>query len=263
MLEIRNLHKSLGGKHVLRGVNLVVEKGEALVVIGGSGCGKSVMLKHILGLMKPDQGSIHIDGRDIAKLTERELYGVRQQFGMLFQAAALFDSMTVADNVSFALDEHSKFSTAEKKEIVAKKLGIVGLPGVEKMFPADLSGGMKKRVALARAIAADPDFLLYDEPTTGLDPIMSDVINELIVKLKKTLKVTSIVVTHDMASARKIADRIAMLHEGTIRIHATPDEVYASDDPIVKRFINGQASEEQMKEVWGYTATQAGEGAKG
>jgi len=256
MLDITNLHKHLGGKHVLRGVNLHVETGEALVVIGGSGCGKSVMLKHILGLMKPDEGSIVIDGIDIAKVSERELNDVRKRFGMLFQGGALFDSMTVAENVSFALDEHTSIPTAQKAEIVSKKLEIVGLPGIEKMYPGDLSGGMKKRVALARAIAADPDFLLYDEPTTGLDPIMSDVINELIVKLKKTLKITSIVVTHDMASARKVADRMAMLDEGAIRIHATPAEIYASEDPVVKRFINGQASEEQLKEVWGYQATQ-------
>ncbi|MCC6739646.1 MAG: ABC transporter ATP-binding protein [Planctomycetia bacterium] len=254
MLEIRDLHKHLGGKHVLRGVNLTVPTGEALVIIGGSGCGKSVLLKHILGLFKPDSGQVLVDGEDTVPLPERELFRVRKRFGMLFQGGALFDSMTVADNVSFALDEHSKLPASEKLAIVQKKLAVVGLKGVEKVYPADLSGGMKKRVALARAIAADPDFLLYDEPTTGLDPIMSDVINELIVKLKTTLNVTTIVVTHDMASARKIADKMAMLHEGTIRIHATPDELYASDDDVVKRFINGLASVEQMKEVWGEEA---------
>ncbi len=254
MLEIRDLHKHLGDKHVLRGVNLTVPKGEALVIIGGSGCGKSVLLKHILGLFKPDKGSILVDGEDVVPLHERELFRVRKRFGMLFQGGALFDSMTVADNVSFALDEHSKLSAAEKLEIVKKKLAVVGLKGVENVYPADLSGGMKKRVALARAIAADPDFLLYDEPTTGLDPIMSDVINELIVKLKTTMSVTSIVVTHDMASARKIADKMAMLYEGTIRIHATPEQLYASEDEVVKRFINGLASEEQMREVWGEEA---------
>lgn len=254
MLEIRDLHKHLGGKHVLRGVNLTVPTGDALVIIGGSGCGKSVLLKHILGLFKPDSGQVLVDGEDTVPLPERELFRVRKRFGMLFQGGALFDSMTVADNVSFALDEHSKLSAAEKLEIVRKKLAVVGLKGVEKVYPADLSGGMKKRVALARAIAADPDFLLYDEPTTGLDPIMSDVINELIVKLKTMMNVTTIVVTHDMASARKIADKMAMLHDGTIRIHATPAELYASEDDVVKRFINGMASVEQMKEVWGEEA---------
>lgn len=254
MLEIRDLHKHLGGKHVLRGVNLTVPTGDALVIIGGSGCGKSVLLKHILGLFKPDSGQVLVDGEDTVPLPERDLFRVRKRFGMLFQGGALFDSMTVADNVSFALDEHSKLSAAEKLEIVRKKLAVVGLKGVEKVYPADLSGGMKKRVALARAIAADPDFLLYDEPTTGLDPIMSDVINELIVKLKTMMNVTTIVVTHDMASARKIADKMAMLHDGTIRIHATPAELYASEDDVVKRFINGMASVEQMKEVWGEEA---------
>ena len=257
VLEIRELRKSLGGKEVLKGVNLTVRKGEALVVIGGSGCGKSVLLKHILGLFKPDSGSIHIEGQDITRLHERDLFGVRQRFGMLFQGAALFDSMTVAENVSFALDEHSRKSVSEKREIVEKKLAIVGLPGVENKYPAELSGGMKKRVALARAIAADPDFLLYDEPTTGLDPIMSDVINELIVKLKKSLQVTSIVVTHDMASARKVADRMAMLDGGVIVIHDTPELVFASENDVVRRFVEGKALLDQMKEIWGESAGKA------
>ncbi|KAF0245401.1 MAG: putative ABC transport system ATP-binding [Planctomycetota bacterium] len=259
VLEIRELRKSLGGKEVLKGVNLTVRQGEALVVIGGSGCGKSVLLKHILGLFKPDSGSIHIEGEDITQMHERDLFGIRQRFGMLFQGAALFDSMTVADNVSFALDEHSKKSPAEKLEIVRKKLAIVGLPGVENKYPAELSGGMKKRVALARAIAADPHFLLYDEPTTGLDPIMSDVINELIVKLKTSLRVTSIIVTHDMASARKVADRMAMLDEGVIIYHDTPENTFASDNDIVRRFVEGKASMEQMKEIWGESAGKAQE----
>jgi phospholipid/cholesterol/gamma-HCH transport system ATP-binding protein len=262
IIEIKELRKSLGGKEVLKGVNLSVNKGETLVIIGGSGCGKSVLLKHILGLFKPDSGSVIIDGHDITALHERDLFGVRQKFGMLFQGAALFDSMTVADNVAFALDEHSKKRPAEKLEIVKKKLAIVGLKDVEAKYPAELSGGMKKRVALARAIAADPDFLLYDEPTTGLDPIMSDVINELMVKLKEHLKVTSIVVTHDMASARKVGDRMAMLYEGTIRIHATVEDLYKSEDEVVKSFINGQASEEQMKEVWGDEAPKHRHGAE-
>lgn len=260
MLEIRNLHKHLGGKHVLRGVNLKVETGEALVIIGGSGCGKSVLLKHVLGLMKPDEGEVLVEGRDIGKLTERELNNLRMKFGMLFQGGALFDSMTVYDNVAFALDEHEKMPLAQKQEIVRKKLAIVGLSKVENMFPGDLSGGMKKRVGLARAIATDPEYVLYDEPTTGLDPIMSDVINELIVKLKKTLKITTIVVTHDMASARKVADRMAMLHEGTIRIHAKPDEIFASEDEIVANFIHGRASQEQLKEVWEYEGIEQSEG---
>ncbi|MEK7466044.1 MAG: ABC transporter ATP-binding protein [Planctomycetota bacterium] len=259
VLEVRDLRKSLGGKEVLKGVNLTVLKGEALVIIGGSGCGKSVLLKHILGLFKPDSGSIQIEGQDITRLHERDLFTVRQRFGMLFQGAALFDSMTVAENVSFSLDEHSKKSASEKREIVQKKLAIVGLKDVENKYPAELSGGMKKRVALARAIAADPDFLLYDEPTTGLDPIMSDVINELIVKLKKALKVTSIIVTHDMASARKVADRMAMLDGGVIIYHDTPENTFASDNDVVRRFVEGKASMEQMKEIWGESAGTAQE----
>jgi phospholipid/cholesterol/gamma-HCH transport system ATP-binding protein len=251
MLEIRGLHKRLGAKEVLRGVELRVERGEVLVVIGGSGCGKSVLLKHILGLMKPDRGTIEIEGKDITKMKERELNETRMLFGMLFQGGALFDSMTVGENVSFGLDEHRKVDPADRARIVEKQLAMVGLPGVEKMFPADLSGGMKKRVALARAIATQPRILLYDEPTTGLDPIMSDVINELILKMKRALQVTSIVVTHDMASARKVGDRIAMLHEGTIRAHGTVDEVFASDDEVVRRFVAGEASDMQLGEVWG------------
>ncbi len=257
MLEIRNLHKRLGGKHVLRGVNLVVNKGEALVVIGGSGCGKSVLLKHILGLMRPDEGQILIDGQDIAHVPERQMNTIRRRFGMLFQGGALFDSMTVAENVSFSMDEHERVPATARAALVSKTLATVGLKGVENVFPADLSGGMKKRVALARALATDPEFLLYDEPTTGLDPIMSDVINELIVKMKQSLGVTSIIVTHDMTSARKIGDHWAMIHEGAIRIHGTPDEVFASEDEVVRRFIRGQASPEQLHEVWGDAARAA------
>ena len=259
VLEIRELRKSLGGKEVLKGVNLTVNKGETLVIIGGSGCGKSVLLKHILGLFKPDSGSIHIEGQDITQMHERDLFSVRQRFGMLFQGAALFDSMTVAENISFALDEHSSKSASEKREIVQKKLAIVGLKDLENKYPAELSGGMKKRVALARAIAADPHFLLYDEPTTGLDPIMSDVINELMVKLKTSLKVTSIAVTHDMASARKVADRMAMLDEGVIIFHDRPENVFASENDVVRRFVEGKASMEQMKEIWGESAGKAQE----
>jgi phospholipid/cholesterol/gamma-HCH transport system ATP-binding protein len=242
MIEIKNLHKSFGKKHVLRGINLKVEKGESMVIIGGSGSGKSVLLKHIIGILKPDEGEVLIDGVDITVLKEKELYGIRKKFGMLFQMAALFDSMSVWENVGFALMRLKKMGEKEAKAIAIEKLRMVGLAGVEDLMPSELSGGMKKRVGLARAIAHEPEILLYDEPTTGIDPIMADAINDLIVEMKQHLSVTSIAITHDMNSAYKIADRIAMLYDGKIIDTGTPDEIKNTQNPVVRQFITGSAS---------------------
>lgn len=242
MIEIINLHKSFGKKHVLRGVNLKVERGESMVVIGGSGSGKSVLIKHIIGILKPDEGKVLIDSIDIATLKENELYEVRKKFGMLFQMSALFDSLSVWENVGFALMRHKKMNEKEVRPLAIEKLKLVGLVGVEDLMPSELSGGMKKRVGLARAISHEPEILLYDEPTTGIDPILADAINELIVEMKQHLSVTSIAITHDMNSAYKIADRIAMLYEGSIIETGTPDEIKNTQNPVVKQFITGSAS---------------------
>jgi phospholipid/cholesterol/gamma-HCH transport system ATP-binding protein len=241
LIEIIDLHKAFGNHHVLKGVNLKVEKGESMVVIGGSGSGKSVLLKHIIGILKPDKGNILIDGTDITKLNERELYEIRKKFGMLFQMAALFDSLTVWENVGFALTRQKKMSDEDVRKIASEKLRLVGLAGVEDLMPSELSGGMKKRVGLARAIAHEPEILLYDEPTTGLDPIMADAINDLIIEMKNKLSVTSVAITHDMNSAYKIADRIAMLYDGKIIGTGSPDEIRNTGDPIIKQFITGSA----------------------
>ncbi|MDI6801336.1 MAG: ABC transporter ATP-binding protein [Thermodesulfovibrionales bacterium] len=241
MIEIINLHKSFGNKHVLRGLNLRIEKGESMVIIGGSGSGKSVLIKHIIGLLKPDKGKVMVDGKDIAQLTEKELYEIRKKFGMLFQGAALFDSMKVWENVGFVLLKERKISEKDAKRIAIEKLDMVGLSGVENLMPSELSGGMKKRVGLARAIAYEPDIMLYDEPTTGLDPVMADAINDLIIEMNRRLSVTSVSITHDMHSANKIADRIAMLHEGCIIEIGTPHEIGSSMNPSVRQFINGSS----------------------
>lgn len=241
MIECKDLHKTFGYNKVLQGLNLTVNRGESMVVIGGSGTGKSVLLKHIIGLLAPDKGQIIVDGKDVSRLGEEGLNELRKKFGMLFQGAALFDSMTVWENVGFGLLQHTGKSRAEIKEIASRKLNMVGLNGIEDMMPIDLSGGMKKRVGLARAIAMEPEIILYDEPTTGLDPIMADVINELVIMLREKLKVTSVAITHDMVSAYKIADRIAMLYKGKIIQVGTPQEIKATEDPIVRQFITGSA----------------------
>ena len=246
LIELRNVSKSFGPQVVLNRLSLSINAGESIVIIGASGSGKSVMLKHIVGLLKPDQGEIWFAGQRIDNLPERDLMKVRTRFGFLFQMGALFDSETVDANVAFPLVEHTKKSAAEIAEIVHHKLAMVGLRGIGAKMPAELSGGQKKRVALARAIALDPEVILYDEPTTGLDPIRSDVINELIVKLQKRLKVTSIVVTHDMQSAFKVGDRIVMLYEGKLIFDGTPDQIRTTDNDIVKRFVLGEASEEDL-----------------
>jgi len=242
MIEIINIHKSFDNNYVLRGVDLGIERGESMVVIGGSGSGKSVLLKHIIGILIPDEGKVLIDGVDLTALKEFELYEVRKKFGMLFQMSALFDSLSVWENVAFGILRNKSVSDREAKAIAIEKLELVGLIGAEDLMPAELSGGMKKRVGLARAIAHEPQILLYDEPTTGLDPIMADAINDLIVTMKNTLSVTSVAITHDMSSAYKIADRIAMLYEGKIIEVGSPDEIKNTANPIVRQFITGSAS---------------------
>ncbi|MSR64589.1 MAG: ABC transporter ATP-binding protein [Verrucomicrobiae bacterium] len=246
MIEISDLHKSYNGQAVLRGVNLHIKDGENLVVIGRSGGGKSVLLKHITGLIKPDSGKIVIDGTDMVPLNENQLVPFRRQMGLLFQSAALFDSMTVSENVGFPLKEQRNLSVTEIEEKVAEALEIVGLAGTQKKMPSELSGGMRKRVGLARAVICRPRYILYDEPTTGLDPVVADSINNLILQLGDRFDSTAIAVTHDMKSAYKIADRIAMLHDGHILMVGTPDELQASKDPIVRKFITGTADPQEI-----------------
>ena len=241
MIELINICKSFDGKEVLKNLNLKIKTGESMVIIGRSGCGKSVLLKHIIGLLRPETGKVIIDGLDITKLSSKELNEMRGNFGMLFQGAALFDSMSVFENVGFRFIEYTDQSFKDVQARVSKCLSMVGLEGVERLKPAALSGGMKKRVGLARAIAMNPNIILFDEPTTGLDPIMGDIINDLIRGLHEKLKVTSISVTHDMKSAYKIADRIAMLYDKKIIEIGTPEEIMNSSNPIVRQFISGDA----------------------
>ncbi len=237
MIEIINLCKSFGDHKVLDNLNLSIKTGETTVIIGRSGCGKSVLLKHIIGLLKPDYGQILVDGKDVTRMDENELSALRLKFGMLFQGAALFDSLNVFENVGFNLIEHTNTDLEDVKKAVKESLALVGLKGIEDKKPAELSGGMRKRVGLARAICMRPQIMLYDEPTTGVDPIMGDAINDLIRELHNKLKVTGIAVTHDMTSAYKIADRIAMLYNGKIIANGTSDEIKNAKDPIVRQFI--------------------------
>lgn len=239
MIEIINLCKSFDGHKVLDNLNLNINSGETTVIIGRSGCGKSVLLKHIIGLMKPDSGQVLVDGKDVTKMDEKDLSSMRLNFGMLFQGAALFDSLNVFENVAFGLIEHTNTGRRDMEKRVKECLSLVGLKDIEAKKPAELSGGMRKRVGLARAICMKPQVLLYDEPTTGVDPIMGDKINDLIVDLHNKLKVTGIAVTHDMTSAYKIADRIAMLYNGKIIANGTPSEIKNAKDPVVHQFITG------------------------
>jgi phospholipid/cholesterol/gamma-HCH transport system ATP-binding protein len=239
MIDVRDLKKKFGSGPVLQGVSFSIEKGEAVSIIGVSGGGKSVLLKHLVGLITPDSGTISIDGQNIAGLDERELMPIRRKFGMLFQGAALFDSMTVEENVAFVLNRERKCAPEEIARRVEEVLDLVGLSGIEKQKPAELSGGMRKRVGLARAVIYRPQILLYDEPTTGLDPIASDTIDQLIIRVVQKLQATSIAVTHDMRSARRIGHRILMLHEGKIYADESPDELFKSKDPVIYRFVNG------------------------
>ncbi|MFQ5774531.1 MAG: ABC transporter ATP-binding protein [Kiloniellaceae bacterium] len=241
-IQIRDLHKSFGEKVVLDGLDLDVGVGESVVVIGGSGTGKSVLLKCILGLLTPESGSIRVDGEEVVGLTERERDRMLRKFGMLFQNAALFDSLPVWENVAFGLIQGEGMERTAAKTIALQKLAAVGLgPEVAELWPAELSGGMRKRVGLARAIATEPEIIFFDEPTTGLDPIMGDVINDLIVKCVRELGATALSITHDIASARKIADRIAMLYGGRIIWAGPVVEIDGSDNPYVDQFIHGRA----------------------
>jgi ABC transport permease subunit len=239
MIQVKDLHKSFGTQKVLEGVTFDIATGETAVIIGRSGCGKSVLLKHIIGLMEPDSGEVIIGDQSLTGLNERQLLKVRRRFGMLFQSAALFDSLTVAENISFVLRREGKLTDAEIAERVAETLEMVDLPGTENKKPGELSGGMRKRVGLARAIIYRPEILLYDEPTTGLDPVVSDSIDQLIVRVCEKLQVTSVVVTHDTRSMRKVGNRIIMLHQGKVHAIGTPEEIFSSTDSLVHRFVNG------------------------
>ena len=241
MIEVRELKKSFGSQPILDGVSFSIEQGESLVIVGRSGGGKSVLLKHIIGLLQPDAGAVVINGEDITHLNERNLIRVRRQFGMVFQGAALFDSLSVAENVAFALRRDKKFTEQEITRKVAEALDMVELRGIEKKNPSELSGGMRKRVGLARAIVYQPQIVLYDEPTTGLDPIVSDSIDKLIIRVTECLKVTTIVVTHDMRSARRVGHRLVLLHNKKIYANGTPEDIFASTDPVVRQFIDGVA----------------------
>jgi phospholipid/cholesterol/gamma-HCH transport system ATP-binding protein len=245
MIEARNLQKSFGAQKILDGVSFRIENGESVVIIGRSGGGKSVLLKHLIGLLQPDSGEVLIDGENIELMNERQLLRVRRNFGMVFQGAALFDSMTVAENVAFGLRRHENLTEGEIARRVAATLEVVDLPGTENKNPAELSGGMRKRVGLARAIIYEPKMVLYDEPTTGLDPIVSDSIDKLIIRVRDHLKVTGIVVTHDMRSARRVGNRVMMLHEKKLYASAPPAEFFASQDPVVRQFIDGVADPEE------------------
>ncbi len=239
MIKIEKIKKSFNDKIVLENINLEIQTGESLAIIGSSGCGKSVLLKNIVGLLKPDEGRIFIDGIDITNLSQKKLYSIRQKFGFLFQGAALFDSITVEENIALPLIENNyKYTTKEIKKLVAEKLDLVKLPGIEKLKPSELSGGMKKRVGLARALITNPKYIFYDEPTTGLDPITSDAIDDLIANLNEQLKVTSIVVTHDMLSVKKISKRVVMLYNGNVHFDGSFDDLLNSEDKVVKKFIN-------------------------
>ena len=238
MIEARNIKRSFGDHRVLDGVSFSIARGESVVIIGASGGGKSVLLRHLIGLIAPHEGQVLVEGENIVGMNERQLLKVRRKFGMLFQGAALFDSMTVEENVGFML-RRKGVDGQEIAERVAEVLGMVGLSGTQSKKPAELSGGMRKRVGLARAVIYKPEILLYDEPTTGLDPIASDSIDKLIIEVVDHLKVTSIAVTHDMRSARRIGKRILMLYQGRIYADATPAEIFASADPVIYKFVNG------------------------
>ncbi|PKN32874.1 MAG: ABC transporter ATP-binding protein [Deltaproteobacteria bacterium HGW-Deltaproteobacteria-19] len=239
MIQLVDIHKSFGKQKVLDGLNLTVEEGKTTVIIGRSGGGKSVLLKHIIGLIRPDRGQVLVDGEDITLLNDKDLNEVRKKFGMLFQEAALFDSMNVAENVAFPLREHTKMSNEEIMDIVRNRLNAVGLSDVEEKMPSELSGGMRKRVGLARALAMQPQIILFDEPTTGLDPVMTEAINQLIIETQRAFNLTCVVISHDIQSVFEIGHRVAMLYEGRIIEYGTPEEVRASRNPVMVQFLAG------------------------
>lgn len=246
MIQVRDLKKGFGSHQVLAGVTFSIAKGDSLVIIGRSGCGKSVLLKNIIGLLRPDSGGVEIEGTEITEMDERELLKVRRKFGMLFQSAALFDSLSVADNISFVLRREGELSEREISERVAEVLEMVEMPGIEKKKPSELSGGMRKRVGLARAIVYRPEIILYDEPTTGLDPVVSDSIDQLIVRVRDKLHVTSVVVTHDTRSMRRVGDKVLMLAGGKVYAMGTPEEIFSSKDPVIHRFVNGISDPKEL-----------------
>jgi phospholipid/cholesterol/gamma-HCH transport system ATP-binding protein len=237
MIRIHNLYKAFGDLKVLNGINLDISDGETIAIIGRSGCGKSVLIKHIVGLLEPDSGYVEVDNQIVSNLKEKGLYQLRQKFGFLFQGSALFDSLNVEENVGLALIENTTLEKSNIRRVVEEKLELVNLRGILDQKPAELSGGMKKRVGLARALVTNPQYILYDEPTTGLDPITADSIDEMIYDLSKRIKVTSIVVTHDMVSVKKVADRIAMIHNGKIHFIGTYDDFMKSNDQVIVNFI--------------------------
>lgn len=241
IISVKNLTKSFGDRRILNGVSLDVYEGETIVVMGGSGCGKSTFLRHLIGSIRPDSGEVWMFGKNIAKSSDDEMDQIRKKFGMLFQSGALFDSMTVGENIALPLKEHTKLDHDIINIIVKMKLELVGLRGFENLMPSQLSGGMKKRVGLARAIVMDPKIVFYDEPTAGLDPVMTGVVDKLTIDLTKKLQITSVVVTHDMNSVFRIADRIVMLHQGNIVQIGSPDEIKNSKNPLVQQFIVGSA----------------------
>lgn len=249
ILRLQGVRKAFGSQVVLAGVDLSIEAGRTTVVIGPSGCGKSVLLKHMVGLIRPDAGRVFFHERDVTALGEKQMVDVRRRIGFLFQGAALFDSMTVVQNICFPMEAHNVGTRPERQDRAREVLALVGLKDIEDRWPESLSGGQKKRVALARAIALRPEVILYDEPTTGLDPVRSDLINELILRLQRTLGTTAVVVTHDLASARKVGDRVVMLYDGRFIADAPPDKLERIDNDVVARFIKGQASPEELREI--------------
>ncbi len=246
MIEVRDLRKSFGSQKVLDGISFKIEHGESVVVIGRSGCGKSVLLKHLIGLLHADSGNVIVDDIDITNMPERELLEVRRKFGMLFQSAALFDSLNVAENISFVLRRQRQLSDKEINERVEEVLEMVELPGTQGKKPSELSGGMRKRVGLARAIIYKPEIVLYDEPTTGLDPVVSDSIDQLIIRVRERLQITTVVVTHDTRSMRRVGQRILMMVNGKIYAAGTSQEIFSSQDPTIYRFVNGISDPKEM-----------------
>jgi len=247
MIKLIDVYKSFGPKKVLEGFSLEVNEGETMILIGFSGSGKSVAIKHIVGLLEPDRGTVWVDGKEVPKLPRDDLYELRSHIGYVFQFAALFDSLSIGDNVAMGLRKEGRLSEPEIMKRVAEALDLVDLPGVESKFPAELSGGMRKRVGIARAIARQPKYILYDEPTTGLDPVTSAIIDQLMIRMREKLGVTSIVVTHDMRSAYSVGSRIAMLYEGKVRQVGTVDEIRHTKDPVVCQFIEGKPDLENVE----------------